>query len=129
MRKANKLWENRDTEIEQGKQYNMSDSASSFGFPLPVYVTSELRDKFIVPDEKSRNMGEDENTRFKQILDRLIYAIRIHRQKSKSSLMRFDVSLTVDGKSQKVDLVSYIGRKDSESNDPSITLALADEIH
>lgn len=129
MKNIEKLYEKRNSEIEKGKQFNMTAAARELGFPLPVYVTSELKNKFIEPDSESRDKGEDEKTRFKQVLDKLIYVIRIHRQKSKSNIIRFDVSLTVEGKSRKIDLVSYLGQIDSENKDPSITLALADEIH
>lgn len=128
MKNINKLSEKRNSELEEGNQFNMSEMARELGFPLPVYVTSELKNKFINPDEESRKKGEDERSRFKEILDKLIYAIRVHRQKSKSNLIRFDVSLTVAGKSEKIDLISYLGQVDVENKDPSITLALADEI-
>lgn len=128
MKDLNEYSRQRSSEIEQGNQYNMTEIAREFGFPLPVYVTSALRDKFIEPDEESRKKGEDQKTRFKQILDKLTYEIRIHRQKSKSNIINFDVSLTVGGKSEEVKLVSYLGQIDSENRDPSITLALSDEI-
>lgn len=128
MKDLNEYSRQRSSEIELGKQYNMTEIARELGFPLPIYVTSALRDKFIDPDQESREKGEDQKARFKQILDKLIYEIRIHRQKSKSNVIQFPVSLTVGGKSEEIELVSYLGQIDSENKDPSITLALADEI-
>ena len=128
MKNVEDLMNNRDADIENGDQYDLTQAASELGFPLPLYVTSAIKSNYIKPDEESRGKGEDERSRLKQILDKLIYAIRVHRQKSRSNIIKFEVNLTRDGKSERADFLSYIGQISNENKNPCITITLQEEV-
>jgi len=128
MKNIDELVKNRAGDVEEGAQHDMTQAARELGFPLPLYVTSAIKRNYIKPDQESREKGEDEKSRLKQILDKLIYEIRVHRQRSRSNIIKFEVSLTRNGKSEKADFISYICQISKDNKNPCITITLQNEI-
>lgn len=127
MTKLEDITQSRELHLQEGSQIDLSSMAKDAGFELPVYCTQKVWDGWIVPDEEARRKGESESTRFRAVLDRLIYEIRIQRQTRHTNLLEFTVSLTRDGRSHETGFVSYLARIDSDNKNPCITLLLPEE--
>ena len=124
----NKFFETRETDLEEGKQIDISDQANKSGLPFAVYTTSKFWEECVKPDIESVKKGENEKQRVHVILDNLVYSIRVHRRDNRSNLLSFDVPITKSGKSEIVKVISYLGPKTKGSKEPSITLILPEEI-
>ncbi len=120
--------ENRYSEVEAGLQYDATSMAKSFGFLVPVFVFTNLWNTWLVPDEEALAKGESLPTRFRSVLDRLVYEIRVHRRVSKSNIIRFNVILTRRGRTENVDIISYLSATVPESSDPAITLLSPEDL-
>ncbi len=118
---------NRSGERGVGKQRDISDVARQAGLLIPVYVTSTVWDNWVTPDRKSIEDGENEGTRVRSVLDKLLYYIRVHRQTSRSNLIYFPVPLTKDGKSENVQLLSHLGPVDQGDDRPCITIMMPED--
>ena len=123
-----RLVENRNSDLENGLQYDVTDASTRAGLPFTVFVTSTVWDNLINPDEEAQKKGESTDTRLNILLNKLIQSIRTHRRNSKSNFFNFNVSLTSEGKSKDFVVLSYLGPKTIESNDPSITLLDPEEV-
>ena len=114
-------------ELKVGKQKDVSEMAREAGLLIPVFVTSSGWDTWITPDEKSVQDGENEKMRIRHVLDRLLYYIREHRKTSRSNLIYFPVPLKKEGKSEDVQLLSYLGPLEEGSNKPCVTIMLPED--
>lgn len=118
----------RELDLEEGRQFNLTEKAKKAGLPFKVFITSGIWNVWVKPDKESLKRGESEDVRLHEILHRLVYAIRTHRQGNRSNILNFKVSLTRHGKSENVELLSYLGPISFENNNPCITLMLSDEV-
>lgn len=117
----------REQEIEEGKQRDISEQAKKAGLMIPVFITSTVWDTWVIPDQKSTEQGENETARLNNILDKLIYYMRMQRQTNRSNLIYFPVPLTKEGKSEDVQLLSHLGTLDVGVNKPCITIMAPEE--
>ncbi len=117
----------REQRLEEGKERDISDVAKEAGLLVPVFITSSVWDNWVTPDEESVKQGEDEKTRLRNIMDKLLYYIRVHRQTNKSNLIYFPVPLTKEGKQEDVQLLSYLGPVERTDNRPCITIMTPEE--
>ena len=117
----------REKEVEEGRQKDISEHAKKAGLLIPVFITSTLWDAWVTPDEKSIKDGENESSRLNNILDKLVYYMRVQRQTNRSNLIFFPVPLTKAGKSEEVQLLSHLGPLDVGVNKPCITIMTAEE--
>lgn len=117
----------REQEIQEGKQRDVSELAKKAGLLIPVFVTSTVWDTWVTPDELSIKEGENEASRLNNILDKLVYYLRVQRQTNRSNLIYFPVPLTKDGKSEEVQLMSHLGPLDIGVNKPCITIMTPEE--
>jgi hypothetical protein len=108
--------------VEEGKQRDVTEAAREAGLMVPVFITSTVWDNWVAPDEEGMRTGEDEKTRLRNILNKLLYFIRVHRQTSKSNLIYFPVPLTRSGKEENVQLMSHLGPHDRGDQRPCITI-------
>ena len=113
---------NRDTDLENETQIDISDKAKDAGLMMPVYVTSTIWKKIIEPDEEAIKMGENEKGRLKELLSQLVSTIRQRRQTQKTNMLYFSASYTKDGKSETTEVYSYLGPTTRENQNPCITL-------
>jgi Family of unknown function (DUF6573) len=113
--------------LEEGKQKDITEVAKEAGLLVPVFITSTVWDNWITPDEEGLRTGEDEKTRLRSILDKLLYFIRVHRQMSKSNLIYFPVPFTRAGNQGNVQLMSYLGPHDRTDQRPCITIMIPEE--
>lgn len=123
-----KFAKNRELDLEESRQFNLTEKAKKAGLPFTLFLTSGIWNVWVKPDRESLKRGESENMRLHEILNRLVYAIRTHRRGDRSNILNFKVSLTRDGKSENVELLSYLGPISFEDNNPCITLMLPDEV-
>lgn len=123
-----RLVENRNSDLENGLQHDVTDVSSKAGLPFTVFVTSSVWDDLVNPDEEAQKKGESIDTRLDILINKLIQSIRTHRRNSKSNFFSFNVSLTSRGKSKDFVVLSYLGPKTTESNDPCITLLDPEEV-
>lgn len=114
--------------LEEGRQRDISDEARNAGLPLKVFITDAVWKNWITPDQKSRDLGQDEGSRLNSMLDKLRYSIRVHRQTGKSSdILYFDVTLAKDGESEMVTLMSKLSAMDFDDPSPCITIMMPEE--
>lgn len=113
--------------LEGGKQKDVSDVAKEAGLLVPVYITSAVWDNWITPDEEAVKKGENEQTRLRNVMDKLLYYIRVHRQTNRSNLIYFPVPMTKDGKEENVQLLSNLGPVERADNRPCITIMIPEE--
>lgn len=113
--------------LEEGKLKDISDVAKEAGLLVPVYITSSVWDSWITPDDQGIKKGENEKTRLKNMMDKLLYYIRVHRQTNRSNLIYFPVPFTKDGKTENVQLLSYLGPIEKTDQRPCITIMSPDE--
>ena len=113
--------------LEEGRQKDMTDIAKEAGLLFPVFVTDKVWDNWITPDQESRDSGQDEGQRFKYVVSRLVYSLRVHRQTSKSDIIYFNVSFIKGGELQDVILMSRVAVIDSDDPRPCITLMMPEE--
>lgn len=113
--------------IDDGSQRDITETAKEAGLLVPVFITSTVWDTWITPDEEGRKAGEDERTRLRSILDKLLYFIRVHRLTNKSNLIYFPVPLTREGKEENVQLMSHLGPLERADKRPCITIMTSEE--
>ena len=113
--------------LAEGRQKDMSDIAKEAGLLFPVFITDMVWNNWITPDQKSRDSGQDEEHRFKYVISRLVYSLRVHRQTSKSDTIYFNVSFTRDGELEDVMLMSKVAVIDSDDPRPCITIMMPEE--
>jgi len=113
--------------LEEGKQKDISDAAKEAGLLVPVYITSTVWDNWITPDEEAVKKGENEQTRLRNVMDKLLYYIRVHRQTNRSNLIYFPVPMSKDGKEENVQLLSNLGPVERTDNRPCITIMIPEE--
>jgi len=113
--------------IDDGSQRDITETAKEAGLLVPVFITSTVWDTWITPDEEGRKAGEDEKTRLRGILDKLLYFIRVHRLTNKSNLIYFPVPLTREGKEENVQLMSHLGPLEKADKRPCITIMTSEE--
>lgn len=113
--------------LEEGKQKDVSDVAREVGLLIPAFITSDVWDTWVTPDDEGINQGENEKTRLMNIIDKLVYYIRVHRQTNKSNLVYFPVPLTKGGKPEDVQLLSHLGPIEQTDNRPCITIMTPEE--
>lgn len=119
---------NRDSDLENEIQIDISEKANNAGLMLPVFVTSSIWQQIIEPDEEAIKMGENENGRIKDLLSQLVSTIRQRRQTQKTNMLYFNASYTKDGKSETSEIYSYLGPVNSENNNPCITLFTSSDV-
>jgi uncharacterized protein DUF6573 len=117
----------REQEVEEGKQRDISEQAKNAGLMIPVFITSTVWEAWVTPDQKSTEQGENESARLNNILDKLVYYMRMQRQTNRSNLIYFPVPLTKEGKSGDVQLLSHLGPLDVGVNKPCITIMAPEE--
>ena len=113
--------------LEEGKQKDMSEVAKEAGLLFPVFITNLVWNNWITPDQKSRDSGQSEEHRFKYVVSKLVYSLRVHRQTSKSDTIYFNVSFTRGGELEDVMLISKLGVIDSDDPRPCITIMMPEE--
>mgnify|MGYP001826790240 CR=1 FL=1 len=119
---------NREKDLEEEKQFDISEVAKESGLLFTIYVTEYIWKGIIEPDEEATKRGEDEKTRTKEVLSELVSAIRLARQQGKTNIISFKASLTKEGKSQDFEIMSYLGPIGKENNNPCITLFTGQDI-
>lgn len=111
----------------RSKQKDISDIAKEAGLLIPVFVTSEIWDHWITPDQKSKEAGENEKSRATDLINGFLYYMRVHRQTSKSNLIYFPVKFKKDGEEQTLQIMSHLGPLDENDNRPCITIMTPEE--
>ena len=122
------LIRNREDDLTSGAQRDITEMARENGLPFMVFTSSALWDQWVMPDDEAVKKGETEDKRIQLILQKLIFEIRVYRQAGRMNIMRFEVDLTKDGKTEKAELISFLGPVSPDNNSPCITLVLDDEI-
>jgi len=117
----------RNQALEDGLQIDISDHIKSAGLLIPTYVTKQLWHEVIKLDTTSNDLNTEEDKRLKEVVSKLIYYLRTHRQSSKSNMIYFNVEFNREGEKQNHDLVSHIGVIDNDNSDPCITLFMSSE--
>ena len=117
----------RNQALEDGLQIDISDHIKSAGLLIPTYVTKQLWYEVIKLDTTTNDLNTEEDKRLKEVVSKLIYFLRTHRQSSKSNMIYFNVEFNREGEKQNYDLVSHIGVIDNDNSDPCITLFMSDE--
>ena len=123
-----KFHERRDSDLEEERQFDVSETARAFGLMISVFVTSSLRKEMMEPDLEALKRGEDETTRLKEILSPLVSSIRGTRKSRKSNVINFAASVTREGKNREFQVISYLGPVREDSKDPCITLLLPEDL-
>ncbi len=118
---------NRARVVEDGHQIDISDHVKSAGLLIPAYVTKQLWHEVIKLDTTTNDLNTEEDKRIKEVISRLVYYIRTHRQSSKSNTIYFNVEFKREGEQQTYDLVSHLGVIDDENSDPCLTLFMSGE--
>jgi hypothetical protein len=113
--------------LDEGRQKDISEAAKESGLLIPVFITGDVWDNWIVPDEESMKTGEDQKIRLKSLLDKLLYFIRVHRQTSKSNIIYFPIPFTKGGEEKNVQLMSLLGPVESSDKRPCITIMTPEE--
>jgi len=117
----------RNEALEDGLQIDISDHIKSAGLLIPTYVTKQLWHEVIKLDTTTNDLNTEEDKRLKEVVSKLIYYLRTHRQSSKSNMIYFNVEFNREGEKQNYDLVSHIGVIDNDNSDPCITLFMSSE--
>jgi hypothetical protein len=113
--------------LEEGKQKDVTDAAKEAGLLVPVFITSAVWDNWITPDEESIKKGENEQTRLRNVMDKLLYYIRVHRETNRSNLIYFPVPMSKEGKEENVQLLSCLGPIERADSRPCITIMIPEE--
>jgi len=111
----------------RNKQKDISEIAKEAGLLIPVFVTSEIWDNWITPDQKSKEEGGNEKSRATDLINGFLYYMRVHRQTSKSNLIYFPAKFKKDGEEQTLQVMSYLGPLDENDNRPCITIMTPEE--
>ena len=119
---------NREVDLNDGIQHDITENAKNGGLPFIVFTTAGVWNECIIPDEHAVKKGETDQQRIQLILQKLIYTIRVYRQNNKSNLLDFYVDLTRSGKTQNIEILSYLGPVSLDNNTPCITLLLRSEL-
>ena len=119
---------NRNSDITDGRQIDISEYGQQSGMPLPLFTTSGVWESHIKPDEEAVKKGETEIKRLGKIINQLIYYIRVYRQDNRSNVFGFEVDLTNKGVSESINLISYLGPKNDVDENPCITILLPGEL-
>jgi hypothetical protein len=117
----------RNQALEDGLQKDISEYAKSAGLLIPIYVTKQLWDEVVKIDTTTGDLNTEEDKRVKEVISKLIYFIRTHRQSSRSNMIYFSVEFKREGDQQNFDLVSHLGVIDDDNSDPCITLFMSGE--
>ena len=117
----------RNEALEDGLQIDISDHIKRAGLLIPTYVTKQLWHKVIKLDTTTNDLNTEEDKRLKEVISKLIYYLRTHRQSSKSNMIYFNVEFNREGEKQNYDLVSHIGVIDDNDSNPCITLFMSSE--
>jgi len=117
----------RNQALEDGLQMDVSDYAKSAGLLIPIYVTKKLWDEVIKLDTITNDLNIEEDKRVKEVISKLVYYIRTHRQSSKSNMIYFSVEFKRQGEKQNFDLISNLGVIDDNDPNPCITLFMSSE--
>ncbi len=117
----------RNKAVEDGLQVDISDHVKNAGLLIPAYVTKKLWQEVIKLDATTNDLNTEEDKRIKEVISRLVYYIRTHRQSSKSNMIYFNVEFNREGDKQSFDLVSHLGVIDDENSDPCLTLFMSEE--
>lgn len=109
--------------LEDGVLVDVSKMAHEAGIRYPTAVTRQVWDDLVVPDESSRQEGQDEDGRLWDILWMLRMTIQAGEPGSE---IKFEVSfLGAEGRRVTVGLKAICGPDDDRS--PCITIMLPDE--
>jgi len=119
---------NRNSDITEGRQIDISEYGQQSGMPLTLYTTSGVWENHVKPDEESVKKGETDIKRLGKIINQLIYYIRVYRQDNRSNVFGFEVDLTYKGVSESINLISYLGPKSDIDENPCITILLPEEL-
>jgi len=119
---------NRNSDITEGRQIDISEYAQQSGMPIPLFTTSGVWESHVTPDEESIKKGETDIKRLGKIINQLIYYIRVYRQDNRSNVFGFEVELTYKGISESINLISYLGPKSYIDENPCITILLPEEL-
>lgn len=119
---------NRESDISEGRQFDISEYGLQAGLPIALYTTSGVWEGCIKPDEEAVTKGETEGKRLGIVLNKLIHSIRVYRQDNRSHVFGFEVDLTIKGNSESIKLISYLGKKSGTDENPSITILLPEEL-
>ena len=122
------LIKNREDDINSGVQHDISEFARECGLPFTVFTSNTLWDQWVVPDNEAVKKGESDDSRIKLILQKLIFEIRMYRHTGRMNIMSFNVDLTKEGKSEKVEFISFLGPVSLDNSAPCITLLMGNEI-
>ena len=114
--------------LDKGLQVDISEFVKQGGLLIPAYASKKLWDTVIKLDASSDELNSEETKRMSEVIYKLIYYIRTHRQTSRSNIINFSVSLTSDGTEQNFDIVSDLNIVDRDNPAPCITLMMSDEM-
>lgn len=114
-------------EKPRSKQKDISEIAKEVGLLIPVFVTSEIWDNWIIPDQKSMEEGENEKSRATDLINGFLYYMRVHRQTSKSNLIYFPVKFKKNGEEETLQIMSHLGPLEQDDNRPCITIMTPEE--
>ncbi len=117
----------RNEALEDGLQIDISDHIKSAGLLIPTYITKQLWYEVIKLDTTTNDLNTEEDKRLKEVISKLIYYLRTHRQSSKSNMIYFNVEFNREGEKQNFDLVSNLGVIDDNDSNPCITLFMSGE--
>lgn len=118
---------NRQEMLEEGLQVDISDVVKQGGLLIPAYATKKLWNTVVKLDSTSDELNSEETKRINEVVTKLIYYIRTHRQTSKSNIINFSVSLPREGSKESFDIISDLNIIDKENPNPCITLMMSDE--
>ena len=119
---------NRNSDITDGRQIDISEYGQQSGMPLPLFTTSGVWESHIKPDDEAVKKGETEIKRLGKVINQLVYYIRVYRQDNRSNVFGFEVDLTNKGVSESLNLISYLGPKNDVDENPCITILLPGEL-
>ena len=119
---------NRNSDLTDGRQIDISEYGQQSGMPLPLFTTSGVWKSHIKPDEEAVKKGETEIKRLGKVINQLVYYIRVYRQDNRSNVFGFEVDLTNKGVSESINLISYLGPKNDVDENPCITILLPGEL-
>ena len=118
---------NRQEMIDEGLQIDITDIVKQGGLLIPTYATIKLWNTVIKLDNSNAELNTEETKRINEVVTRLIYYIRTHRQTSKSNIINFSVSLPKEGTRESFDIISDLNIVDKQNPSPCITLMMSDE--
>jgi len=118
---------NRQEMLDEGLQIDISDIVKQGGLLIPAYATKKLWNTVVKLDESNNELNTEETKRINEVVTRLIYYIRTHRQTSKSNIINFSVSLPREGNRESFDIISELNIIDKENPGSCITLMMSEE--